>query len=87
MLTPSRLTGGLYELFPYGGWKAPVGEPAPLRTLVIEPHGHPHPVAPKRLAAIIEWYVRAAARRARRPAARHSHGVARRRGAAQIQEQ
>ena len=64
VLTPSRLTGGLFELFPYQGWKAPVCEPSLLRALVVETHGLPFP-CPKRLAAIIEWYVRAAERRAR----------------------
>ena len=63
VLTPSRLTGGLFELFPYQGWKAPVCEPALLRALVIETHGVHFPPL-RRLAAIIEWYVRAAERRA-----------------------
>jgi hypothetical protein len=63
VLTPSRLTGGLFELYPYQGWKAPVCEPSLLRALVVETHGLPFP-CPKRLAAIIEWYVRAAERHA-----------------------
>jgi hypothetical protein len=63
VLTPSRLTGGMYEAFPCGGWKVPVDEPAPLRELIGRTHGISMPSLP-RLAAIIEWYVRAEERRA-----------------------
>ena len=70
VLTPSRLTGGLFELFPYQGWKAPVCEPALLCALVNETHGVALP-SPRRLAAIIEWFVRAAERRAARPEPAH----------------
>jgi hypothetical protein len=67
VLTPSRLTGGQYEAFPCGGWKAPVDEPAPLRDLIGRTHGIAMPSLP-RLAAIIAWYVHAEERRAaRRP--------------------
>jgi hypothetical protein len=66
VLTPSRLTGDHYELFPCGGWKAPVSEPAPLRGLVARTHGVALPSL-TRLAAIIEWFVRAEERRAARP--------------------
>jgi hypothetical protein len=66
VLTPSRLTGDQYEVFPCGGWKAPVDEPAPLRRLVARTHGVALPSL-GRLAAIVEWYVRAEERRAARP--------------------
>ncbi len=65
VLTPSLLTGGLFEMFPYQGWKAPVSDPSLLRALVTETHDVPFPSL-RRLAAIIEWYVRAAERRALR---------------------
>lgn len=66
VLTPSRLTGDQYEVFPCGGWKAQVSEPAPLRGLVARTHGVAMPSV-GRLATIIEWYVRAEERRAARP--------------------
>jgi hypothetical protein len=66
VLTPSRLTGNQYEVFPCGGWKAPISEPASLRGLVARTHGVAMPSL-GRLAAIIEWYVRAEERRAARP--------------------
>jgi hypothetical protein len=67
VLTPSALTGGLFELFPYQGWKAPVHNPLLLRALVVETHDIPFPSVAQ-LAAIIEWHVRAAERLASRPA-------------------
>src|SRR5262245_44318024 len=66
VLTPSRLTAGRFEAFPCGGWKAPVEATAHLRSLVERTHGVAMPAA-ARLAAIIEWYVRAEERRAARP--------------------
>ena len=62
VLTPSRLTGGVFEVFPYAGWKAPVRKPALLRSLVAQTHGVALPSL-RRLAAIVEWYVRAEERR------------------------
>lgn len=65
VLTPSRLTNGLFEVFPYAGWKAPAREPALLRSLVAQTHGVALPSL-RRLASIVEWYVCAEERRALR---------------------
>lgn len=67
VLTPSALTGGLFELFPYQGWKAPVCNPSLLRALIVETHGVSFLTVPQ-MEAVMEWHVRAAERRARRPA-------------------
>lgn len=68
VLTPSRLTGGLFELFPYAGWKAPVRTAPLLRSMVAQTHGVPLPSL-RRLRSVIEWYVRAEERRAARDGA------------------
>jgi len=65
LLTPSRLTGGAYELFPIDGWKCAVRSAEDARRLARYAHGIELPT-PLRLAALIEWYVRSEERRASR---------------------
>jgi hypothetical protein len=63
VLTPSRLTAGAFELFPVDGWKCAVRSAEEARRLARYAHGVELPT-PLRLAALIEWYVRAQERRA-----------------------
>lgn len=65
VLTPSRLTAGLFEAFPHEGWKARVRCPDALAAMVERDHGLALPALP-RLAALVSWHVRAAERRATR---------------------
>src|SRR5262245_7985164 len=58
VLTPSRLTAGTFELFPVDGWKCAVRSAEEARRLARYAHGVELPT-PLRLAALIEWYVRA----------------------------
>lgn len=69
ILTPSRLTGGHFEVFPVEGWKYPVGDASAVREIVQQVFRLPLP-RPARLAALVEWFVRAIERQALRPIAR-----------------
>lgn len=62
VLTPSDLTDGLFEIFPVAGWKARTSA-ASVRALVAREH-RVELLSLTRIAAITEWYVRGAERRA-----------------------
>lgn len=74
VLTPSRLTGGLFEVYPISGWKLPVLKPALLRALVLQHHGVEIP-SRRQVALFVEWYVRAEERRLAAACAALGQGV------------
>ena len=63
VLTPSRLTAGSYELFPYGGWKFACPDLEDLLRALDEEHGLAL-VPPARLRALETWFVERTARSA-----------------------
>lgn len=65
VLTPSRLTAGCFEAFPYRDWKIRLRCPDALERVVRDSHGVALPALP-RLAALVLWHVRAAERHAAR---------------------
>jgi len=65
VLTPSRLTAGCFEAFPYRDWKIRLRCPDALHRVVRDGHGIALPALP-RLAALVLWHVRAAERHAAR---------------------
>jgi len=73
VLTPSRLTGGLFEVFPVDEWKAPASAAA-VHSLVAREHGVTLPSL-TRIAAVIQWYVCAAERRSRGAASNGKAGA------------
>jgi hypothetical protein len=54
LLTPSRLTAGSYEVFPFVGWKRR-GDYATLRALIKSAHGVTLP-SPSLIAATLRWF-------------------------------
>ncbi len=63
VLTPSRLTGRRFELFPYRGWKAAAFDPSTIAELVRREHRVALPHA-SWLRALDRWFVTSAVREA-----------------------